>query len=141
MAQIGTTGSAAVSCDNAEYLDSTLTAATVAASAKSGYYFPLVGATAVAATADVPAGGYVDGYVSAVPAAKGTSGSDELSDAGVVAQIPRLAPAGKTVSGSHDSTAVNDGITRRSGRFEFSLLLRSEHRDPVFCWLCAYDDK
>ena len=102
LAQIGTTGSAAVSCNNAEYLDSTLTAASVATAAKSGYYFPLgAGATAVATPpTGCSAGGYVDGYtISAVPAAKGTSGQTSYcSDAsGVIRTDPTgttPAPAG-----------------------------------------------
>jgi type IV pilus assembly protein PilA len=98
LTQIGTTGSAGVSCDNAEYLDSTLTAASVKTAAKSGYFF-VMGAGATAATAPngctVP--GWVDGYtVSAEPAALGTSGQNSYcSDAsGVIRSDPTgTAPA------------------------------------------------
>jgi len=102
LAQIGTTGSAAVSCNNAEYLDSTLTAASVATAAKSGYYFVMgAGATAVATPpTGCAAGGFVDGYtVSAIAAALGTSGQNSYcSDAsGVIRSDPTGAaptPAG-----------------------------------------------
>jgi len=73
LAAIGTTGTAAVSCSNAELLDSVLTGGS-----KSGYTFTLgPGVTAVTA-ANTPAGcaaGWVDGYtITAVPATVGTTG-------------------------------------------------------------------
>jgi prepilin-type N-terminal cleavage/methylation domain-containing protein len=77
LAQIGTTGSGAVSCENAEYLDQVLTAATTAAAAKSGYFFTMgAGTTKVAnPPATCTTAGSVDGYtVTAQPAQLGTSG-------------------------------------------------------------------
>jgi type IV pilus assembly protein PilA len=93
MTQIGTTVGQAVSCNNAEYLDSVLTAATVAAAAKSGYYFTLGPGTVVVANppATCGAAGSVDGYtVTAQPAQLGTSGQSSFcSDAtGVIRKDP-----------------------------------------------------
>jgi prepilin-type N-terminal cleavage/methylation domain-containing protein len=73
MAAIGTTGTAAVSCANAELLDSVLTTGT-----KSGYTFALGVGTVAVAAANVPAGcaaGWVDGYtITATPVTVGTTG-------------------------------------------------------------------
>jgi type IV pilus assembly protein PilA len=73
LAQIGTTGTAAVSCANSEYLDSVLTKGK-----KSGYSFTLGAGATVWPAASVPAGcvaGSVDGYtVTAVPQNQGTTG-------------------------------------------------------------------
>jgi len=73
LAQIGTTGTAVVSCANAEYLDSVLTLGK-----KSGYSFVLGAGATVWPAASVPAGcvaGSVDGYtVTAVPQNPGTTG-------------------------------------------------------------------
>jgi type IV pilus assembly protein PilA len=71
LSSIGTTGTGAVSCQNAQLLDSVLTAGT-----KSGYTFKLLpGAVAVTTT---PAGcttGFSDGYgVIATPVTVGTTG-------------------------------------------------------------------
>jgi prepilin-type N-terminal cleavage/methylation domain-containing protein len=72
LTEIGTTPATAVSCDNAEYIDSVLTAGT-----KSGYTFAMAaGGTAVAAP---PTGctnaGFIDGYaVTAVASTLGTTG-------------------------------------------------------------------
>jgi prepilin-type N-terminal cleavage/methylation domain-containing protein len=98
LSQIGTTGTAAVSCDNAEYIDSTLTAATVATAAKSGYWFTLgAGVTASTKPSTCTAGGFVDGYtIAAQPATLGTSGQNSYcSDAsGVIRSDPTgAAPA------------------------------------------------
>ena len=96
LTEIGTTGSAAVSCDNAEYIDSVLTVGT-----KSGYTFAVgAGVTAVAA-ANKPAGctvaGFIDGYtVTGVPGTLGTTGQRSFcSDAtGVIRFDPTgTAPA------------------------------------------------
>src|ERR1700683_4507323 len=63
LAQIGTTGTTAVGCGNAEYLDPVLTAATSAANAKSGYYFTMgAGQTKVGTAPTGCTAGYVDGY-------------------------------------------------------------------------------
>jgi type IV pilus assembly protein PilA len=93
LAQIGTTGTGAVSCANAEYLDSVLTAGQ-----KSGYTFAM--GPGVTAVTTVPAGcvaGYVDGYtVTAVPSTVGTTGQRSFcSDAtGVIRFDPTgAAPA------------------------------------------------
>jgi type IV pilus assembly protein PilA len=74
MSEIGTTGTAAVSCNNAEYLDPLLTAG-----AKSGYSFTLTAGTVVVVAASVPSGcttaGYTDGYtIQATPQNIGTTG-------------------------------------------------------------------
>jgi len=74
LAEIGTTAGAAVSCDNAELIDSVLTLGQ-----KSGYNFAVnAGAVAIPA-ASKPAGcttaGFADGYgVTAVPVTVGTTG-------------------------------------------------------------------
>jgi type IV pilus assembly protein PilA len=94
LTEIGTTGTVAVSCNNAEYIDSVLTAGT-----KSGYTFALgAGTTAVAAA---PAGcatpGYIDGYTAtAVPGTLGTTGQRSFcSDAtGVIRFDPTGAAPG-----------------------------------------------
>ena len=71
LAQIGTTGTAAVSCNNAELVDSVLTAGT-----KSGYTFKvLAGNGAATAPAGCAAPGSTDGYgVIATPVTVGTTG-------------------------------------------------------------------
>jgi type IV pilus assembly protein PilA len=68
---IGTTGAAAVSCTNAELIDSILTAGT-----KSGYSFSLIhGATVVTTVPSGCTAGYSDGYsVTAKPTTVGTTG-------------------------------------------------------------------
>ena len=91
LAEIGTTGSAGVSCSNAEYIDTVLTSGQ-----KSGYNFAMVAGTAVVTV--VPTGctaGYSDGYiVTAVPVTVGTTGQRSFcSDAsGVI----RVNPTGGT---------------------------------------------
>ena len=74
LAAIGTTGTAAVSCTNAQLLDSVLTGGT-----KSGYNFNLVpgAATALTSASSSCSGGYgyPDGYVvTAIPITTGTTG-------------------------------------------------------------------
>ena len=74
LAAVGTTGTAAVSCTNAELLDSVLTGTT-----KSGYTFNLVhgAATALTSASSSCSGGYgyPDGYVvTARPITTGTTG-------------------------------------------------------------------
>jgi type IV pilus assembly protein PilA len=73
LASIGTTGAAAVGCQNAELLDSVLTTGL-----KSGYSFALIAGTVVVPAASVPAGcvaGFTDGYVvTATPQTVGTTG-------------------------------------------------------------------
>jgi type IV pilus assembly protein PilA len=93
MTEIGTTNGAALSCNNAEYLDPVLTAATAVGAAKSGYWFTLGIGTVV--VTNVPAGcaaaGYVDGYsIIAQPAVAGTTGQTTYcSDAtGVIRSNP-----------------------------------------------------
>jgi type IV pilus assembly protein PilA len=71
LAQIGTTGTAVVSCDNAEFLDSVLTAGT-----KSGYTFKVLAGNGLGAK---PVGcttpGGTDGYgVVGTPVTLGTTG-------------------------------------------------------------------
>jgi len=94
LTEIGTTGTAAVSCNNAEYLDPLLTLGT-----KSGYTFTLTAGISVVPAASVPAGcttaGYTDGYViQAAPTTLGTTGQRGFcSDAtGVI----RYNPTGTT---------------------------------------------
>jgi type IV pilus assembly protein PilA len=74
LSAIGTTGTGAVSCTNAQLLDSVLTAGT-----KSGYTFNLVAgaATALTSASSSCSGGYgyPDGYVvTATPITTGTTG-------------------------------------------------------------------
>jgi prepilin-type N-terminal cleavage/methylation domain-containing protein len=73
LASMGTTGSSAVSCTNAELLDSVVTGGT-----KSGYTFALVhGSTILTSAASSCSGGYgyADGYVAtATPVTVGTTG-------------------------------------------------------------------
>jgi hypothetical protein len=71
LAQIGTTGTGAVSCSNAEYLDALLTTGT-----KSGYTFKMgAGVTAVTTVPTGCTAGFVDGYtVRASPVTIGTTG-------------------------------------------------------------------
>jgi type IV pilus assembly protein PilA len=73
LTQIGTTGTGAVSCANAEYLDPLLTTGS-----KSGYTFSMAAGQVVVLAANVPAGctaGYTDGYVAqATPQTIGTTG-------------------------------------------------------------------
>ena len=93
IAQIGTTGTAAVSCDNAELIDSVLTS-----KVKSGYNFDvLAGATPVATVvAGCTNKGNVDGYgVIANPVSTGTTGQRSFcSDAsGVIRTDPTGAAA------------------------------------------------
>jgi type IV pilus assembly protein PilA len=104
LAQIGTTGTAAVSCANAEYIDSVLTAGT-----KSGYTFAMgPGVTKVTTVPVGCAAGYVDGYtVTAVPSTLGTTGQRSFcSDAtGVIRYDPTgAAPA---VAGGLCPVAMN----------------------------------
>ncbi len=94
LTEIGTTGTAAVSCNNAEYLDPLLTLGT-----KSGYGFTMTAGVSVVPAASVPAGcttaGYTDGYViQAAPTTLGTTGQRGFcSDAtGVI----RYSPTGTT---------------------------------------------
>jgi type IV pilus assembly protein PilA len=91
--EIGTTGTAAVSCNNAELIDSVLTAGT-----KSGYNFAVLPGSVVVTT--VPTGctnpGYTDGYgVVAWPVTTGTTGQRSFcSDAsGVIRFDPTGAEA------------------------------------------------
>jgi len=98
LSQIGTTAGQPLGCANSEYLDQVLTAATGAATAKSGYFFTM-GAGAVV-VANPPAGcvaGSVDGYtIAGQPAQVGTSGQSSFcSDAtGVIRRDPTgAAPA------------------------------------------------
>jgi type IV pilus assembly protein PilA len=93
LTEIGTTGTAAVSCQNAEYIDSVLTLGQ-----KSGYTFAMGPGVTVVTT--VPTGcvaGYVDGYtITGVPSQPGTSGQRSFcSDAtGVIRFDPTgTAPA------------------------------------------------
>jgi type IV pilus assembly protein PilA len=71
LTQIGTTGTASVSCANAEYLDPLLTTGK-----KSGYSFTMTSGTVAVTT--IPSGctaGYTDGYVvQATPQTVGTTG-------------------------------------------------------------------
>ena len=91
---IGTTGTAAVSCKNAQLIDAVLTSGT-----KSGYTFGLsAGAVAVTTT---PAGcttGFSDGYgVTAVPVTVGTTGQRGFcSDASGVIRTNTAGTAGYT---------------------------------------------
>jgi len=99
LAQIGTAVGTAVSCNNAEYLDSVLTLATTAAAAKSGYFFTMGGGTVVVANppATCATPGSVDGYtIAARPAQPGTSGQRSFcSDAtGVIRFDPTGAAPG-----------------------------------------------
>jgi prepilin-type N-terminal cleavage/methylation domain-containing protein len=90
LTEIGTTAGAALTCDNAEYLDTILTLGV-----KSGYTFAVgAGATALPA-ASKPTGcttaGFIDGYtVTGVPSNLGTSGQSSFcSDAsGVIRKDP-----------------------------------------------------
>ena len=93
LSQIGTTGTAAVSCDNAELLDSVLTAGT-----KSGYTFKVLAGNGLGSK---PTGcsnaGSTDGYgVVATPVTVGTTGQRSFcSDAsGVI----RFDPTGATAA-------------------------------------------
>jgi type IV pilus assembly protein PilA len=94
LSSIGTTGAAAVSCQNAELLDSVLTTGL-----KSGYSFVLIPGTVVVPAASVPAGcvaGFSDGYVvTATPQTVGTTGQRAFcSDAsGVITFNPTGAVA------------------------------------------------
>jgi prepilin-type N-terminal cleavage/methylation domain-containing protein len=96
LGEIGTTAGAALSCDNAEYLDSVLTAGS-----KSGYTFAMGAGVTPVPAASKPAGcttaGYIDGYtVTAVAANQGTSGQSSFcSDgSGVIRKDPTgTAPA------------------------------------------------
>jgi type IV pilus assembly protein PilA len=71
IAEIGTTGTVSVSCNNSELLDTVLTAGT-----KSGYLFAVSpGTVAVTAPSGCTAAGYSDGYVvTARPVTTGTTG-------------------------------------------------------------------
>jgi type IV pilus assembly protein PilA len=70
---IGTTGTAAPTCANAELIDSVLTSGT-----KSGYTFTIIPGVAPVPSASVPSGctgGFSDGYVvTATPISVGTTG-------------------------------------------------------------------
>ena len=98
LAEIGTTGAAPVSCDNAELLDSVLTLGQ-----KSGYNFAVVAGAVAIPAGSQPVGcttaGFSDGYVvTATPVTLGTTGQRAFcSDAsgviffnptGVVAPAP-----------------------------------------------------
>ena len=88
LAQIGTTGSAVVSCNNSEYLDTVLTAGL-----KSGYQFAIVsgGAPLAAVVVGCTLPGSTVGYgATAIPTGKGTTGQRSFcSDAsGVIRQDP-----------------------------------------------------
>jgi len=94
LTEVGTTGTAAVSCNNSEYLDPLLTLG-----AKSGYSFTMTAGAVVVLAASVPAGcttaGYTDGYtIQAKPQNIGTTGQRGFcSDAtGVI----RYNPTGTT---------------------------------------------
>lgn len=74
LSEMGTTGTAAVSCNNSEYLDPLLTTG-----AKSGYNFTMGAGVVVVVASQVPAGcttaGYIDGYtIRAAPQTIGTTG-------------------------------------------------------------------
>jgi type IV pilus assembly protein PilA len=71
LSQIGTTGTAAVSCDNAEFLDSVLTSGT-----KSGYTFQILTGNGLGAKpTGCSAAGSTDGYGAvATPVTVGTTG-------------------------------------------------------------------
>jgi type IV pilus assembly protein PilA len=93
LTQIGTTGTGAASCSNAEYIDSVLTLGQ-----KSGYTFAMgAGATVVTTVPTGCVAGYVDGYtVTAKPSTLGTTGQRSFcSDAtGVIRYDPTgAAPA------------------------------------------------
>jgi prepilin-type N-terminal cleavage/methylation domain-containing protein len=88
LAQVGTTGSAVVSCDNSEYLDTVLTLGL-----KSGYSFNIItgGAPLAAAVVGCTTPGSTVGYgAEAHPTGKGTTGQRSFcSDAsGVIRQDP-----------------------------------------------------
>ena len=89
LTQIGTTGAAATSCNNAQLIDSVLTAGI-----KSGYSIAIVPGTQVVASASVPkncTAGYSVGYVvTANPISVGTTGQRAFcSDAtGVIRANP-----------------------------------------------------
>ena len=107
LAQIGTTGTAAVSCANSEYLDSLLTTGT-----KSGYLFAMGAGTTKVAAASVPAGctaGYTDGYTTtALPVTVGTTGQRSFcSDAsGVIRFNPTGGAPGVTAPLCTDVTVL-----------------------------------
>jgi type IV pilus assembly protein PilA len=97
LAQVGTTGTTAVGCNNAELIDSVLTAGI-----KSGYNFALLPGTVAVTTP--PAGctaGFVDGFGAvAWPVTVGTTGQRSFcSDAsGVIRFDPTGAEAALTAS-------------------------------------------
>jgi len=104
LAQVGTTGTAAVSCANAEYLDSLLTTGT-----KSGYTFAMVAGQTKVAT--VPAGctaGFSDGYVTtATPVTVGTTGQRAFcSDASGVIRYNATGVAAQTSPNCTDTTIL-----------------------------------
>ena len=94
LSEIGTTGTGAVSCQNAQLVDSLLTTGT-----KSGYNFAMAAGSTVVTT--VPTGctaGYSDGYgVTAVPITVGTTGQRGFcSDATGVIRYNAAGTAGYT---------------------------------------------
>jgi type IV pilus assembly protein PilA len=106
LAEIGTTGTAAVSCNNAEYLDPLLTTGK-----KSGYSFAMAAGTSVVTTVPTgcAAGGYTDGYTAtAVPQTVGTTGQRSFcSDAtGVIRYNPTGGAPGVTAPLCTDTTVL-----------------------------------
>ena|SRR5579863_3632548 len=104
LTSIGTTGTGAVSCKNAQYLDSLLTTGT-----KSGYTFKLIPGATVVTT--VPAGctaGYSDGYVTtASPVTIGTTGQRGFcSDASGVIRFNASGTATYTTPNCTDTTVL-----------------------------------
>ena len=104
LGQIGTTSTNAVSCSNAEYIDSVLTAGT-----KSGYTFKMVAGQSAVTT--VPTGctaGYSDGYVvTATPVTVGTTGQRAFcSDATGVIRYNATGTAGYTSPNCTDTTIL-----------------------------------
>ena len=100
------TSTGAVSCTNAQLLDSVLTGGT-----KSGYAFALqVGATVLTSAASSCAGGYgySDGYsVTATPVSTGTTGQREFcSDASGVIRFNATGTATRTASTCSDTTIL-----------------------------------
>ena len=108
LAEIGTTSTNAVSCTNAEFLDSVLTAGQ-----KSGYNFAMVaGASAVANPPTGCTAGYSDGYVvTAKPVTVGTTGQRSFcSDAsGVIRYNAAGGTPGYTAPLCTDTTILGQG--------------------------------
>jgi type IV pilus assembly protein PilA len=109
LAQIGTTGTGAVSCANAEYLDPVLTKATTAANAKSGYFFTMgAGVTKVGTPPTGCAAGYVDGYtIIGTPSTVGTTGQRAFcSDATGVIRYNATGTASAPAAGLCTDTTI-----------------------------------